>query len=69
MEAERDIIKRYIKTNLERKYIRPFYLLAAHRVIFTNKKNNSKPRFCVDFRKINNITIKDRYSLFKINKL
>ena len=69
MEAEGDIIKKYIKINLERKYIRPSYLLVVHRVTFTNKKDDPKPRFYVDFRKTNNITIKDWYPLPRINEL
>ena len=59
-EAEGDIIKKYIKINLERKYIRPSYSSAAHGVTFADKKDDPEPRFCVDFRKTNDITIKDR---------
>ena len=59
MEAEGDIIKKYIKINLKRKYIQPSYLLAAYGVIFTNKKDDPEPYFYIDFWKTNNIIIKD----------
>ena len=49
MEAEGDIIKKYIKINLKRKYIWSFYLLVIYRVTFIDKKDNPKSYFYIDF--------------------
>lgn len=68
-EKEADIIKEYIKTNLKRGYIRPSSSSTAHGVTFADKKDDPELRFCVDFRKTNDITIKDRYPLPRIDEL
>lgn len=33
------------------------------------KKKNGKPRFCIDYRKLNNITKKDAYPLPRIDEM
>jgi hypothetical protein len=57
-EKELEEIKTYIKVNLKKGFIRSSKLLAGFLVIFVLKKN-SKLRLCVDFRRLNEITIKD----------
>ena len=41
---------------------------AEYPILFTSKKNG-KLRLCVDYQKLNDITIKNKYSLFNIKEL
>ena len=55
-------LKEYIDTNLEKGFIRPSTSPAGSPVLFVPKKGGEK-RLCIDYRKLNAITIKDRYPL------
>ena len=62
------ILKKYFKKNLVKGFIRASSLPAAASVIFIKKPNRGL-RFCVDYRGLNNLTIKNRYFLFFIKKI
>ena len=53
---------KYIEENLIKGFIRPSKSPAAYPVLFQKKKDGSL-RFCVDYRKLNEVTIKDSYPL------
>jgi transposase InsO family protein len=59
---ELEEIKRFLEENLHRGFIAPSQAPFASPVLFVKKPNGSL-RFCVDFRKLNNLTRKDRYPL------
>ena len=67
-EKELKVLKEYIDENLAKGFIRPSTSSTASPVLFVPKKDGSL-RLCVDFRQLNNITIKDRYALPLINEL
>jgi hypothetical protein len=58
-------LRRYLKENLVKEFIRVSRSHAAYFVMFV-KKLEKELRFCVDYRDLNVITIKNRYSLFLI---
>jgi hypothetical protein len=64
---ELEEIKRFLEENLDRGFIAPSQAPFASPVLFV-KKPNGGLRFCVDFRKLNNLTRKDRYPLPLINE-
>jgi hypothetical protein len=51
-------LKAYINKNIKKGFIRLSKLLAEYLVMFVLKKNR-KLQLCVNFRKLNNITIKN----------
>ena len=53
---------------MKKKFIKKFKLSTKYSIFFVFKKNE-KFRLCVDYRKLNAITIKNRYLLFNIEKL
>jgi hypothetical protein len=55
-------VKRFLEENLQRGFIEPSQSPFASPVLFV-KKPNGALRFCVDYRKLNDITRKDRYPL------
>jgi hypothetical protein len=55
-------LRRYLKENLVKEFIRVSRFHAAFLVMFV-KKLEERLRFCVDYRDLNVITIKNRYSL------
>ncbi len=57
-----ETLKAYIKTHLKTRFIRPSKSLAEAPILF-DKKPDSSLRLCVDYRGLNNLTIKNRYSL------
>jgi len=61
-------LKEFVQENLRKGYIRPLQLLAGYLVLFIPKKNG-KLRMCIDYRQLNSITQKDRYSLPLISKI
>ena len=67
-EKELKVLKEYIDENLKKGFIRPLKSLVGSLVLFVLKKDGSL-RLCVDYRVLNNITIKDRYALPLINEL
>ena len=65
---ELETLKTYIKTNLANGFIQSFMSPIGAFILFDRKPNRS---FCfgVDYWDLNNITIKNQYPLFLINKL
>ena len=55
-------IKRFLEENLARDFIVPSQAPHASPTLFV-KKPNGGLRFCIDFRKLNNLTRKDRYPI------
>jgi hypothetical protein len=68
LEKELEEIRTYINVNIKKGFIRLIKLLARYLVIFIPKKNR-KLRLCVNYRKLNDITIKNRYLLLNILEL
>ena len=60
-----EIIKKYLKKNLDKGFIEASLVLFAALILFVKKKDNSL-RFYIDYRKFNELTKKDRYLLFLI---
>ena len=67
-EIELKAVREYIKENTQKGYIRPSTSPAGYPVLFVPKKDGSL-RLCVDYRQLNNITIKNRYALPLISEL
>lgn len=63
------IIKEHVEEMLEKDIIEPSTSPYAAPVVLVPKKNNPKPRFCVDFRKINAVTYTDAYPLPNIQEI
>ena len=53
---------RYISENLAKGFIRPSKSPTAYPVLFQAKKDGTL-RFCVDYRKLNAVTVRDSYPL------
>ena len=64
---ELEVLKKYIRENLEKGFIRPSSSLASSPVLFVNKPEGGL-RFCVDYRALNEITIKNRYPIPRIQE-
>ncbi len=60
--VELKILKTYIETNLANSFIRPFKSPAEAPIFFVKKPDGSL-RLCVNYRELNNLMIKNRYSL------
>ena len=56
------VLQKYIQENLDKGYIRPSTSPAASSVLFA-KKPTGGLRLCVDYRKLNEVTVKDRTAL------
>lgn len=61
------VLKKYLDENLEKGFIRPSSSPAASPVLFVRKPGGGL-RFCVDYRGLNALTIKNRYPLPLINE-
>ena len=61
------MFKKYLNNNLVKKFIRSNHSLVASLVFFIRKLNEDL-RFCVNYRALNVIIIKNRYSLSLIQK-
>ena len=53
---------------MKKEFIKKFESSTEYSILFVFKKDDTF-RLCVDYRKLNNITIKNRYSLFNISEL
>ena len=67
-EKKLKILRKYLNENMKKEFIRKFESSTKYSIFFVFKKNDTF-RLCVDYRKLNNITIKNRYSLFNISEL
>jgi RNase H-like domain found in reverse transcriptase/Reverse transcriptase (RNA-dependent DNA polymerase)/Integrase zinc binding domain len=67
-KREEDFLKEYIEKQLEKGFIRPSRSPISHGVLFAPKKDGSL-RPCIDYRKLNDITVKNRYPLPRIDEL
>jgi hypothetical protein len=61
------ILKNYIDEYMKKNFIIKFVSFAKVFILFV-KKTNDKLRLCVNYKKLNEIIIKNRYSLFFINE-
>ena len=59
---ELETLKTYIETHLKTRFIRPSKSPAGAPILF-DKKPDGSLRLCVDYRGLNNLTIKNRYPL------
>ena len=66
--VELETLKGYIKTNLANGFIKPSKS-PSDTLILLDQKSDSFFRFCINYWDLNNITIKNRYSLPLIKKL
>jgi len=65
---ELEVLREYLDENLKKGHIRPSTSPAGYPILFVKKKDG-KLRLCVDFRQLNNITVKNRYALPRIDEL
>jgi hypothetical protein len=68
LERELKELCKYLKKNLAKGFIRELQLLARFPVLFVLKKD-SELQPCINYWKLNKITIKSWYLLLNINKL
>ena len=61
-------LRKYLKIYKQKRFIRKSQSFAEHSILFILKKDEEL-RLCVDYRKLNEITIKNRYSLLNIEEL
>jgi hypothetical protein len=66
---ELEVLRKYIKDNLARGFIQESESPAGYPILFALKKEPGKLRLCVDYRSLNDITIKNRYALPLISEL
>ena len=65
---EFDVLRNYIDENFHKKFIRKSKSPTRYPILFAPKKNG-KLKLCVDYKKFNNIIVKNRYFLPNINEL
>ncbi len=61
-KEELQLIKKYLKEHLEKDFIESSTTSYASLILFV-KKSDDDLRFCVDYKKLNAITKKNRYSI------
>lgn len=61
------VLKKYLRENLEKGFIRPSSSPASSPVLFV-KKPGGGLRLCVDYRALNELTVKNRYPIPRINE-
>jgi len=59
LKIELNILQKKLANNLKKKYIRPSTLLAGFLILFVLKKKEELLRICVNYRKLNNIIVKN----------
>ncbi len=65
--VELETLKAYIENNLANSFIRPSKSPAGAPILFNKKPDNSL-RLCVDYRGLNNLTIKNWYPLLLVEE-
>ncbi len=69
LSAEKlNALQQYLKENMEKKFIKELQLSAEYSILFILKLNESLKLY-VDYRALNNIMIKNSYSLSLISEL
>ena len=68
LEEELKILKEFIDVFIKREWIQESMPLARASIIFVPKKNRKK-RLVIDYRRLNNITIKDRYIVLLVDEI
>ena len=66
--AQREVVKRLLDDMLQDDVIQPSSSPWASPIVLATKKDGS-PRFCVDYRKLNEVTRKDAYPLPRIDEI
>ena len=66
-KKEEDFLKDYVESQEKRGFVRKSKSPIAHGIVFASKKDGGL-RPCVDFRKTNDITVKNRYPLPRIDE-
>ncbi len=61
-EEESKLLEEYIKENLEKGFIRPSESPAGYPVVFQKKKDGTL-RVCIDYKKLNEVTIRNSYPI------
>jgi hypothetical protein len=56
-------LEEYVKTSLKKGWIRESKSLVASNMLIAGKKDDVKGRPCIDLRRINDITVSDKYPL------
>jgi hypothetical protein len=67
-EEELKIVKKYLEDNLEKRFIIVSRSSFVSSVMFM-KKTDESLKFCVDYKKLNQLTKKNRYSLLLIDEI
>eukprot|EP00833_Pecoramyces_ruminatium_P003331 jgi/Orpsp1_1/1177363/evm.model.c7180000061152.1 len=67
-EVEREELKKYLEENLKKGFIRKSTSPAGAPILFVKKKDGSL-RLCIDYRKLNDMTIRNSYPLPLIGDL
>ena len=63
-----EILRNYLDKNLKKSFIREAKTITEFSILFILKKDE-KLRLCVNYRKLNIITVKNKYLLLNIKKL
>ncbi len=63
-----NIIKRYIKKNLKKRFIELSDILFISSILLIHKLNKEL-RFCVNYRDLNTLIKKNEYLILKIDKI
>ena len=67
-EKKLKTLHKYLNENMKKEFIKKFQLLTEYSILFILKKNETLC-LCVNYQKLNDIIIKNWYSLFNISKL
>jgi hypothetical protein len=67
-KEELQLMKKYLKEHLNKNFIESSTVFYASLILFA-KKSDDELRFCVNYRKLNAITKKNRYSIFLIAEI
>jgi len=67
-QDELRILKKYLKNNLIKDFIQVSSFFAISLILFV-KKSSEELRFCVNYRSLNVMTVKNRYSLSLIQEI
>ena len=63
-----EMLKTYLDKNLKKEFIRKFQSSAEYSILFVLKKDE-KLQLCVNYQRLNNITVKNSYLLSLILEL